>query len=106
LAEHVTEIERVRDDPRAMPRRHRLDQMECKVAVGAAEVPIELDRLGHAPPLFLPRPGNDRRRSVVDSAGSDASRRAIMPTLDRMARAYLLQEVVAGFALTLRYMFK
>ena len=29
-----------------------------------------------------------------------------MPTLDRMARAYLLQEVVAGFALTLRYMFK
>jgi NADH-quinone oxidoreductase subunit I len=29
-----------------------------------------------------------------------------MPTLDRVARAYLLGEVVAGFALTLRYMFK
>src|SRR6266404_4334079 len=29
-----------------------------------------------------------------------------MPSLDRVARQYLLWEVVAGYALTLRYMFK
>src|SRR5690242_11993032 len=37
---------------------------------------------------------------------SAKSRRDSMPTLDRVARAYLLGEIVAGFALTLRYMFK
>ena len=29
-----------------------------------------------------------------------------MPTLDRVVRSYLLWEIVAGFGLTLRYMFK
>jgi hypothetical protein len=48
VAEDVAEIERPRHEARTVPRGDRLDQVEREVAVGAAEVPIELDRLGHA----------------------------------------------------------
>src|SRR5262249_45512133 len=52
VAEYVTEVERVRHDPRAVPGRHRLDQMQAEVAVGPAEAPVNLDRL-HRPAATL-----------------------------------------------------
>jgi len=49
-----------------------------------------------------------RRRAAVRRLGSEAllGRSRIMASLDRTARAFLLTELVTGFALTLKYMFK
>ena len=49
-----------------------------------------------------------RRRAAVRRLGSEAvlGRSRIMASLDRTARAFLLSELVTGFALTLKYMFK
>ncbi len=45
-------------------------------------------------------------KSIVSAPASRASDSRSGHSLDRVARAYLLWEVVAGFALTLKYMFK
>jgi len=47
VAKDVTEIEGMEDQRRRVPIDDRVNQLEREIGVGAADIPVELDRLGH-----------------------------------------------------------